>query len=118
MKKLLKRKKLGNLVEELEADPESFEDWKKMTEAQWKEVAGVLAGIQIYNYLNPRREGTEVLSIGYKMDVDSQGINGSFKVVLNAEYTRYMKIAATLKDDDRVSEICNQLLDINNFSYI
>ena len=31
LKELLKRKKLGTLVEELESDSESFEDWKKRT---------------------------------------------------------------------------------------
>ena len=69
LKALLKRKKLGTLVEELESDSESFEDWKKMTESQWKEFYG-LAGIQIYNYLNPRKEGNCVLTAGNEMDVN------------------------------------------------
>ena len=48
---------LTQLVEEL--NDRSFERWKKRTEAQWKEFYG-LAGIDIYNYLNPRREGNEI----------------------------------------------------------
>ena len=37
--KLLKRKRLDNLLNELESDPESFEGGKKMTKAQWKQVS-------------------------------------------------------------------------------
>jgi hypothetical protein len=51
------------------------------------------------------------------MDVDFQEIYGSFKVVYDAEYTRYMEFAATLKNDDSVSEICNQLLDITSATF-
>jgi 2-phosphoglycerate kinase len=51
------------------------------------------------------------------MDVDFQGIYGSFNVVHDAEYTRYMKIAATLNDDDNVSEICYQLLDTTSATF-
>jgi hypothetical protein len=57
--KLLKRKGLNNLITELENDPECFEDWKKRTKEDWEKYFG-LAGIDIYNYLNPRREGNEV----------------------------------------------------------
>ena len=64
LKKLLNRKGLGNLVEEVEADPENFEDWKKRTEAQWrdelKEITGNASGFSdIYNYLNPGWQGKE-----------------------------------------------------------
>jgi hypothetical protein len=55
----LEREELNELATKLDKYPEYFEDWKNMTKEDWKEVAGVLAGIQIYNYLNPRREGTE-----------------------------------------------------------
>ena len=65
--KLLKRKGLDNLITELENDPECLEDWKNMTKEDWKEVAGVLAGIQIYNYLHPRREGITFLIIGIRV---------------------------------------------------
>ena len=41
-----------------------------------------------------------------------QGINGNFKVEQNVEYARYMRIAATLRNDNSVAEICNQLMDI------
>jgi hypothetical protein len=40
-----------------------------------------------------------------------------FKVKQNAEYTRYTKIAATLRDDDTVSEICDQLLEITSKAF-
>jgi hypothetical protein len=110
------QKKLYELVKELDEGTTTLEDFMNMTKVDWEKYYG-LAGIQIYNYLNPRREGTEVLSIGYEMDVDFQGISGSFKVVLNDEYTRYMKIASTLKDDDSVLEICNQLLHITSATF-
>jgi hypothetical protein len=53
------QKKLHDLVNELDEGTTTLEDFMNMTKVDWKEVAGVLAGIQIYNYLNPRREGTE-----------------------------------------------------------
>ena len=68
LKRLLERKKLGNLVEELEADPESFEDWKRRTKEDWEKYYG-LAGIDIYNYLHPRGQGTDALIL--EMEVDS-----------------------------------------------
>jgi hypothetical protein len=37
--------------------PRLFTMWKKRTEGQWKEIAGVAVGIDIYNYLHPRSEG-------------------------------------------------------------
>ena len=46
LKALLKRKKLGTLVEELESDSESFEDWKKRTKEDWEKYY-CLAGIDI-----------------------------------------------------------------------
>ena len=75
LKELLKRKKLGTLVEELESDSESFEDWKKRTKEDWEKeltaIKGNASGFSdIYNYLNPRREGNCVLTTGNEMDVD------------------------------------------------
>ncbi len=58
LRELLEDLKMTQMVEEL--NDRSFERWKNRTEAQWEKVAGVLAGIQIYNYLNPRREGVDV----------------------------------------------------------
>ncbi len=49
---------MTQMVEEL--NDRSFERWKSRTEAQWKEIVGKVAGIDIYNYLNPRREGVDV----------------------------------------------------------
>ena len=55
--KLLKRRGLYNLVTELEGDSGFLEDWKKRTEAQWKEFYG-LAGVDIYNCLHPQSESS------------------------------------------------------------
>ena len=71
VKALLNRKGLGNLVKEVEDDPQSFEDWKKRTEAQWEKVAGLNAGIDIYNYLNPRRQGLAENKTGGQSSSDS-----------------------------------------------
>ena len=51
--KLPKRKGLDDLITELGSDPECLEDWKIVTEAQWERNYG-LAGVQIFNYLNPQ----------------------------------------------------------------
>ena len=57
LKLRLEREELNELVTKLEKYPEYFDDWKRRTEAQWKELVGKAAGVDIYNYLNPRREG-------------------------------------------------------------
>ena len=59
LKKILKREELDDLIRKLDKYPECFEDWMKRTKEDWKEIVGKAAGIDIYNYLNPRREGTE-----------------------------------------------------------
>ena len=69
LKKLLKRNDLNDLSRKLENDVKHFDDWKKRTEDNWKEFYG-LAGVDIYNYLNPRRQGNCVLTTGNEMDVD------------------------------------------------
>ena len=48
------------LIEHYEKKSGIIEVWKKMNEAQWERRYGD-AGIQIFNYLNPRREGNAVL---------------------------------------------------------
>jgi hypothetical protein len=52
------QKKLHDLLNELDDGTTTFEDFMNMTKEDWEKYYG-LAGIQIYNYLNPRREGTE-----------------------------------------------------------
>ena len=51
------QKKLHDLVNELDEGTTTFEDFMNRTEAQWKEIIGTAAGIDIFNYLNPRTEG-------------------------------------------------------------
>ena len=57
------------LLNQLQNGRHALDAWKEMKEAQWKEVAGVLAGPQIYNYLHPNRQDTGVLIKGHEMDV-------------------------------------------------
>ena len=57
-------------MEELKSDSKVFEDWKKRTKEDWKDIAGKAVGIDIYNYLNPRKEGNCVLTTGNEMAVD------------------------------------------------
>jgi hypothetical protein len=66
---LLEELKLTELIEQL--NERSFARWKKRTEAQWKEELLALKGnasgfSDIYNYLNPRRQGTEDFIQGMK----------------------------------------------------
>ena len=62
LKKLLKRKRLDNLIPELENDPECLEDWKKRTKEDWKEIVGIAPGVDIFNYLNPATKLKEFLA--------------------------------------------------------
>jgi hypothetical protein len=55
LKELFVRKKLVALAQELDEGVSTFKDYLNRTKAQWKEVAGVSAGIDIYNYLHPRQ---------------------------------------------------------------
>ena len=56
--KLLKRKGLNKLITELENDPECLEDWKRRTEAQWKDELQLMGNARgfsdIFNYLHPQ----------------------------------------------------------------
>ena len=70
LKELLEELKLTDLTEQL--NEKSFERWKKRTEAQWrdelKEITGNASGFSdIYNYLNPTRQGTGVLILGIRV---------------------------------------------------
>lgn len=60
--KLLKRRGLYNLVTELEGDSGFLEDWKKRTEAQWKDELQLLGNpsgfSDIYNCLHPQSESS------------------------------------------------------------
>ncbi len=49
---VLKRKKLTNLINDLNEGITTFEEMMSLTEAQWKEFYG-LNGLFIYNYLHP-----------------------------------------------------------------
>jgi hypothetical protein len=113
---VLKILKQIELLNQLTETPALYGIWKQMTKADWKEFYG-LAGIQIFNYLNPRSQGIKVLISGHAMEVDLQVINGSFGVERNIEYTRYMTIAATLKNDESVLEICDRLMDITSSKF-
>ena len=63
LKDLFRQKKLPKLVKELEDGTTTYEQYKKRTEAQWLRRLPD-CGDDIYNYLNPRREGNEFLIIG------------------------------------------------------
>jgi hypothetical protein len=60
--KLLERKKLTGLIEELTNDDEALADWKNRSKEDWKEIAGTAAGIDIYNYLHPNPKGILMLN--------------------------------------------------------
>ena len=49
---LLRRQKQCELQQQLNETPEIFRDWKKRSEAQWEKYHGI-AGVDIYNHLNP-----------------------------------------------------------------
>ena len=58
---LLQRQKQSELHQRLKETPELFHDWKKRSEAQWKEELIALQGnaygfSDIYNHLNPEIE--------------------------------------------------------------
>jgi hypothetical protein len=59
LKKILKREELDDLSRKLDKYPECFNDWKHRTKEDWEKYYQ-LAGIDIYNYLNPRREGVDI----------------------------------------------------------
>jgi hypothetical protein len=43
-----------DLIKQLNKKPERIiQTWMRRTEAQWKEIAGVANGIDIFNYLHP-----------------------------------------------------------------
>ncbi|KAI3646728.1 hypothetical protein MP228_009656 [Amoeboaphelidium protococcarum] len=50
---LLKRLKLVDLVNQLEQDIFTFEQMMRLNRAQWKETAGTVKGICIYNHFHP-----------------------------------------------------------------
>jgi hypothetical protein len=52
---LLKRKELSDLADDLEKGKTTFEELKARTEAQWKDIAGIPNGIDIYNALHPNQ---------------------------------------------------------------
>ena len=62
----LTQDELDSLFRQLDKSDKTLENWMKMTEAQWKEFYG-FSGAQIYNYLNPRREGIIFLVIGIRV---------------------------------------------------
>ena len=59
--KLLKRKKLTGLIEELTNDDEALADWKSTSKEDWEKYYG-FAGVQIYNYLHPNPKGILMLN--------------------------------------------------------
>jgi hypothetical protein len=55
--KILKRSGLEQLITEFDNDNDVIEVWKRRTQDQWKEIAGVAPGIDIYNDLHSPKEG-------------------------------------------------------------
>ena len=54
LKELLEELNQNELSSQL--NEKSFEKWKNRTKGQWERNYGI-AGVDIYNYLNPRSEG-------------------------------------------------------------
>ena len=54
--------KLAELRTQLNANPHVIGTWKNRSKDDWKEIAGVAAGIDIYNLLHPQTQGIEFLS--------------------------------------------------------
>jgi hypothetical protein len=54
--KLLERKKLGQLAQELTDGTTTFKEFFKPTEAQWKDLYGA-PGVHIFNHLHTPEEG-------------------------------------------------------------
>ena len=55
----LSQEELDSLFRQLDKSDETLDNWKRRTEAQWKDIVGNAAGVDIYNYLHPRREGSD-----------------------------------------------------------
>jgi hypothetical protein len=54
----LERKGLEKEADDLKNGRTSFDEWMKFTKEDWKEIAGTLNGIAIYNYLHPSRNSS------------------------------------------------------------
>jgi hypothetical protein len=50
---LLKKKRLRKEAADMKNGITSFDEMVKRSESQWKEIAGVANGIDIFNYLHP-----------------------------------------------------------------
>ena len=45
---------LNSLFRQLDKSEKTLAIWKEIGKEDWKDFAGKLAGVQIYNYLNPK----------------------------------------------------------------
>ena len=71
---MLKRKKLDNLLQEIEDGTTTYEDCLARTKIQFKELYGPAAGIDLYNHLHPPKNNTglnELLDFAIELEEDS-----------------------------------------------
>ena len=55
----LSQDELDSLFRQLDKSDETLDDWKRRTKEDWKDIVGNAAGIDIYNYLHPRGQGSD-----------------------------------------------------------
>jgi hypothetical protein len=107
--------KQNELSDQITETPALFDIWKQMTKEDWEKYYG-LAGIHIFNYLNPKIEGIRVLFAGHEMDIDvpffdSTNFENSFPFFDSSvvDYLKRFKDDALVGRDDQIRQV-NEIL--------
>ena len=90
------------MIEHYEKRGEIMEVWKKMGEDDWKKVVGVLAGIEIYNYLNPMKGNSDLTVVKFNyIPSNEEFVDGRYRVVIGVQFLVKALVQHLLKPSSR-----------------
>ena len=89
---------LATLLQQLEEGRNTLEAWKERSESDWKDIMGKGAGVDIYNYLNPRNECILKPSIATVGETE-ETVGLSMEESNNTKFAKLEESIITLKEE-------------------